>query len=241
MLVRFPRSFTCVQSLFPVVLATACLLSTSRAKAGNLILNGSFESPSATSSGKIIEVYAGSEPATFDWKVTSGTVEVTQQGYVDPDHQVFAGSAYQGSQWLDLDGISAGTIAQSFATKPGTLYALSFAYANNPFQNESSDSGNPSATVKLLDTATTDQLATLSISHDTSTANDYNWTLSAPLLFVATGTSSTLIFASNDAASSDEGVFLDAVTVAAVPEPSSLSMLLIGAIVTMSLWKKAVR
>ena len=92
MLIRIRRSLTCTQTLVPVALAAACLLSESRAKAGNLIANGSFETPSATSSGKIIEVFAGSEPATFDWKVNSGTVEITQQGYVDPAHQVFAGS-----------------------------------------------------------------------------------------------------------------------------------------------------
>ena len=183
-----------------------------------------------TSSGKILEISSGSAPTGFDWIVTSGTVEVTEQGYVDPANQVFAGSAYEGSQWLDLDGISPGTISQSFATTPGTLYALSFAYANNPFQNNSSDSGNPSATIHVVDTATMGQLATLSISHSTSTADDFNWTLSGPLVFAASGVSSTLVFASNDAAASDQGIFLDAIAVNSVPEPSSLAMLLIGAV-----------
>jgi Protein of unknown function (DUF642)/PEP-CTERM motif len=204
-------------------------------RAGNLIVNGSFESPSATSSGKIIEVFSGSEPAGFTWHVTSGTVEITQQGYVDPAGQVFAGPAFQGSQWLDLDGISPGAIAQAFATTPGTLYALSFAYANNPFRNNPSDSGDPSATVRLTDTATNDNLASLSISHDTSTGNNYDWTLSGPLQFVATGTSTTLSFVSNDAPESDEGVFLDGISVdAAVPEPSSFVLLGVAAVCTIS-------
>ena len=126
----------CARRIMLAVLAVlSCLCLASRpVRGGNLIVNGSFESPSATSSGKIIEVFSGSEPAGFTWNVTSGTVEITQQGYVDPAGQVFAGPAFQGSQWLDLDGISPGAIAQTFATTPGTLYALSFAYANNPFR-----------------------------------------------------------------------------------------------------------
>lgn len=236
MQVRIGASIAFARRIMLAVLAVlACLCIASRpVRGGNLIVNGSFESPSATSSGKIIEVFSGSEPAGFTWHVTSGTVEITQQGYVDPAGQVFAGPAFQGVQWLDLDGISPGAISQAFATTPGARYALDFAYANNPFRNNSSDSGNPSATVTLSDTATNGNLASLTISHDTSTGIDFNWTLSGPVQFVAIGTSTTLSFVSNDAPGSDEGISLDGVTVASVPEPSSLVLLGVGALWTIS-------
>jgi len=196
--------------------ALACLSMTIRPVRGeNLIVNGSFESPSAVSSGNIIEIYSGSEPAGFTWHATMGTVEVVHQGYVDPAGDVFSGPAYQGSQWLDLDGISAGAISQAFATTPGQLYALSFAYANNPRAPSP-----PSATVSLFDTATSDTLASLSITHDSSTLSDYNWTLSPSVVFDAIGTSTTLSFVSNDASSSATGIFLDGVQVQVSPCPS---------------------
>src|SRR5271157_4325367 len=100
--------------------ALACLSMRTRPVRGeNLIVNGSFESPSAVSSGNIIEIYSGREPAGFTWHATMGTVEVIHQGYVTPGGVVFSGPAYQGSQWLDLDGISAGAISQALATTPG--------------------------------------------------------------------------------------------------------------------------
>jgi hypothetical protein len=107
-----------LQRMFIAVMGalTSFCVTIPSVRGGNLIVNGSFESPSAVPSGNIIEIFSGSEPAGFDWHVTSGTVEVVHQGYDSPAGQVFSGPAYQGSQWLDLDGISAGAISQAFAS-----------------------------------------------------------------------------------------------------------------------------
>ena len=88
-----------LQRMFIVVLGalTCFCITIPSVRGGNLIVNGSFESPSAVPSGNIIEIFAGSEPAGFDWQVTKGTVEVVHQGYVSPAGQVFSGPAYQGS------------------------------------------------------------------------------------------------------------------------------------------------
>jgi hypothetical protein len=53
---------------------------------------------------------AGSEPAAFGWRVTSGGVDVAIWG------SLFV-SAFDGIQFLDLDGFVPGAISQSFAQK----------------------------------------------------------------------------------------------------------------------------
>lgn len=192
-----------------------------------LIVNGSFEVPSAVPTGGIIEIYPGSEPAGFGWTVDSGTVEIIRQGYVGGAGP-FNGPAYDGQQWLDLDGISAGSISQSFATTPGVLYDLSFAYANNPYVNFS---GIPQATVSLVDTSSGMGLITpLLISHSASTSDDYDWTLSGAIQFRAIGSSTTLSFSSDDPPSSDSGIFLDGISVSlnSVPEPSGVVLFGLG-------------
>jgi hypothetical protein len=146
-------------------------------------------------------------------------------------HQGFAGwpaPAFDGVQFLDLDGSSAGAISQTFSTTSGDHYTFSIAYANNPFNN------GASATVKVFDTATNSVLFTESVSHGTSTTSNYDWTQSGPLSFTTTGTSTTLSFTSNDNPGSIAGVLLDAISTnaitTAVPEPSTLTLSLVAGV-----------
>lgn len=182
------------------------------------VVNGSFEVP-ATGDANIIEVSPGNEPAGFTWRVNSGTVEIIHQGYTDPASQVFAGPAFDSAQYLDLDGISPGSISQTISTTPGGEYALVFEYANNPFRNGASDTGNPSMAVRVVDAATNAGLASATFSHNTSTGTDFDWTPSDSIDFFATGSTTVVEFDSGDAPGSDEGIFLDAISVMPVPEP----------------------
>ena len=45
-------------------------------------------------------------------------------------------ASFEGRQSLDINGNGPGVISQMFATVPGGLYSLNFAYANNPVTPE---------------------------------------------------------------------------------------------------------
>ena len=71
--------------------------------------------------GRRLGRYRAVNPALAPWRIASGSVNV--QTYWP---------AAEGRQTLDLNGISPGTIEQSFATTPGQVYQLAFDYGNNP-------------------------------------------------------------------------------------------------------------
>jgi len=198
----------------------------SSSEAGNIIVNGGFESPvvyTAPATSRILEIFAGQDPAGFGWAVNSGSVEVIGQGYVSPSGQNFSGPAYAGQQYLDLDGLSPGTISQTFVTTAGTRYELDFAYGDNAAWANVLYPGPAVATVSVIDQVSGMNLIDpLTISHGTSTFSNYNWTLSGPIEFTALSSSTTLSFASLDPPTSEGGIFLDGISVSAVPEPSSL-------------------
>ena len=216
------------RNLFSVAGAFAFLvISPARA---DLVTNGGFETPIT---GNFTDLTAGSQPPGFGWSITSGGVDVVLAG---PSSD-FASAAFEGSQFLDLDGFTPGAIAQSFATIPGNSYLLSFAYANNPDGTGVPPPGcsgacatiPAQAIVSVLDSGTNAQLiAPLLITHGDLTIANPDWTTSGAIAFTAQGTATTLSFVSQDPSPSDGGIFLDAVSVsgqAAVPEPSSLVLL----------------
>jgi hypothetical protein len=179
---------------------------------------GSFETP--VISGQFLDIVAGSQPAGFSWQVTSGGVDISSTGTF--------GTAFDGKQFLDLDGYVPGAISQSFTATPGAAYMLSFAYANNPYgtgiPSPSCPSGGAcatipaSATVFVSDSGSgTHLISPLQLSHGSSTVTNLNWTASGSIVFVADGTSTTLSFVSNDPASSDGGIYLDAISVTTAP------------------------
>jgi len=187
----------------------------------DLITNGSFETPIVASGLEYQDINPGSEPPGFAWTVVSGNVDVVIRG------SNFALNAVDGLQFLDLDGFTAGAIVQSFATTPGDAYFLSFAYANNP----TGGTIPAYATVRAFDSITNAELiAPLLITHGDATIANPDWKQSETIRFVAQGANTTLSFTSDDSRGSDGGIFLDAVSVdvAAIPEPGSLALVLIG-------------
>ena len=84
----------------------------------NIVTNGDFETPNAGSSWI---VYSAGQ--TFgNWTVESGTVE----------HYGPVWKAANGSQSVDVTGVSAGALYQDLSTSPGQTYLLRFAMAGNP-------------------------------------------------------------------------------------------------------------
>jgi hypothetical protein len=212
----------------PVLLAVAggLLFGLTPSGRADLIINAGFETPGVTSALLFHTLQPGSEPAGFGWHILSGNVDAVVQG------PIYALTAYEGKQFLDLDGTKPGAIAQSFASTPGEKYVLSFAYANNPVFGATIPA---LGTVRVYDTTSGANLITpISLTHSNSTMRNPNWVWTGPIGFIPTGTQTTLSFTSNNPAGSLGGLFLDGVSVRggrvqSVPEPASLSLALLGA------------
>jgi hypothetical protein len=192
------------------------LLLASAPACGNLIVNGGFEIPYVGPTGYSL-IWSGPGPAGFGWIVNSGNVEV--QGELYPG---CPGPAFEGIQFLDLNGILVGTISQTFATIPGEQYLLQFAYANNHFH---ANTFNPASMIILVfdPSSHADPIETWCVCHGTSTPADLDWRVLSST-FRATSWATTLRFIST---TRDDlgGILLDGISVtgktSAIPEPSS--------------------
>lgn len=179
------------------------------------IVNGGFEDPDVAT---FLNVPTGDSSLT-GWTITSGNVDLVDavgNGFV-------IGAAFDGTQYVDMNGTSGGTMSQLFATDIGTTYTLAFAYANNY-----SGSGSASAAVRVFDGAG-DVLSPQTVAHSSSTSGNLNWTIFSAT-FTARQATSTLEFASL-VPTGTSGVLIDGVSVTPVPEPASIlamSGLLIG-------------
>jgi choice-of-anchor C domain-containing protein len=206
-LVMFKRALLTASAIAMVALTTP------DCKAGNLIINGGFEDPVIPDAALYGEY--GTDPSTATgyygptipgWTIVSGNVDVVTAGLW---------AAYEGNQSLDLNGLVAGEISESFATDAGESYTLSFAYANDPY--------GASAEAELSVTGTS-LVYSDTITHGGSTFGDMDYDLYSTT-FTADSTSTTLDFASVTPGAF--GLELDAVSVtgnAAVPEPSSFTL-----------------
>jgi choice-of-anchor C domain-containing protein len=160
-----------------------------------LLPNGGFETPRVLSRDGARTLTAR-DRVLAPWRITTGSVNV----------QIYWPVA-EGTHTLDLNGVSTGTIEQSFATIPGQVYQLLFDYANNPDR----PARTATATVTVTGAGT---LLSRVIAHTGSTPRHMRYTRFLAT-FVADSATTTLQFASTTPGAF--GIVLDAVAVTAIP------------------------
>jgi choice-of-anchor C domain-containing protein len=174
------------------------------ARPASLLLNGGFEE--GPSAGRFVNLAGGSE-AIKGWAVTGEGVD-----YIGT---LWPGS--EGAHSIDLDGSvrSAttrgyvhGGVAQTFATKPGTGYLVTFDLAGNPYA--------PPAK-KLMRVSAADQSQDFSFDVTGKTPTKMGWTPTR-WSFTANSASTTLEFRSlTPARSTGWGAVIDNVSVTVLP------------------------
>ena len=188
------------------------------------LTNGSFETNTcgplgSQFSGVFLTVLQPSTCIT-GWNVISGT---TDAGFGSVDLINTYWQAKDGAYSIDLDGTGTttpsdvpGGVSQSFTTTPGTEYIVTFALSGNP---DGAPSANPVKTVLVSGPGAT-QTYTYNTATEMNTHTDMKY-VTETFVFTATGASSTLMFQSEDAPTSNFGPVIDAVVAAPVPEPGT--------------------
>lgn len=184
--------------------AAACGVATSAGAA--VFTNGSFE--------------LGVNPGSTFVTLGNGSTGIT--GWVVGGNSVdYIGGYWQaedGSRSVDLSGNANGSLSQTFDTIAGQSYLVNFFLAGNP-------DGGPAAKVAITSADGTQLQSNTFTVTGSDTRSNMGWQPYA-YSFTAATSSTTLTFAS--ATGTAYGPALDNVSVAAVPEPATWAMMLIG-------------
>jgi Protein of unknown function (DUF642)/PEP-CTERM motif len=192
-----------------ILAAGALALAPTTALSAQIVTNGGFETPAVSP-----PCCSTVPPDALDGWTATPNVNVVLGTFSSTNGNL----AYEGNQYLDLVGQGGtGSIYQDLATSIGGVYTLTFAYSHNLFTPSSATSASASLAVgSLVDV----------IMHDTGDTSNLDWRIYSNT-FTATDTTTRLTF-TNLTGGVNEGVFLDAVSVAAVPEPATWALMLLG-------------
>lgn len=196
------------------VLCLVGALAASSAANANLLTNGSFEAGRFAPGSNQTMTLAPGDTSLTGWTITNDAIAWIGAG--DP----WGLDASDGDRFLDLtdysSGVPFGGLSQSFATSPGTAYLVAFSLGS------STHWGRPSAVT--VSAAGASQTFTSPAS-----GGNNDWERHT-MSFLATGPSTTL---SIIGAAGGNYIGVDDVSVAAVaagvPEPSTATLLLVGA------------
>jgi len=199
-----------MKSTFLIVALGAIAIAAPASAATNLLTNGGFENqtfPGTTTYYNVGPSGSGANhpiPPGFGWTVPTNNVDIISYASYGP------APAGGGDYGLDLVGYgSTGEISQTLNTVMGRVYNVSFQYSANPGFTD------PMADV-LVNNAAIGSVTGLS-SWQTFTGS-----------FIGTGSPET--FALNETAGGgNAGVFLDNISISAVPEPFTW-LLMIGGV-----------
>jgi choice-of-anchor C domain-containing protein len=125
-------------------------------------------------------------------------------------------TASNGAWSIDLSGVGAGSLSQSFDTVAGTSYQVTFDLGGNFY-------GGPNIKTGVVSAAGSSQ--SLSFNNAASTATNMGW-MHQSFTFVATEASTALSFTSTT--DGNAGIALDNITITPVPEPETYAMMLAG-------------
>jgi hypothetical protein len=163
-----------------------------------LIINGGFETPDTPS---YMYIYPG-QTNLAPWVVGSPYVEVGDaigNGFI-------TGPAFEGVQMLDLHG----RLTQTFATTPGSLYTVTFAYTDNPAEPVTSPPAR--ARVRLFDGLGNRLVQTN--THIGALSNNFHWTVFNGQFTAVTNTTSLEFTPLTTVPDGDPGgIIIDAVQV----------------------------
>lgn len=197
------------------------ILGISEASAGNLIINGSFETPVVGDRGGS---FTGNEIS--GWSVDQGT-NSSEVSIYPSTFSAFGDSfvAQSGNQWADLTGdLDKGGFGGLFQT----LTLASGQYELSFYHGVSTAKGETSTTVNIL----VNGVLVGSDTNNTVSGTALSWQF-AKIDFTASGLT-TIEFVNADptgqATNGLDNVNLDVTVDAAVPEPSTLSLLGLGTI-----------
>lgn len=179
--------------------------------------NGSFELADSISNSTFVNYGTGSTGIT-GWTVTVGNVDLVSTNYLNPDFV-----ASDGVLSVDLNGSTAGAIAQTFDTVIGQSYHVSFDLNVNPYDYLAV----PSKTVEVSVAGFTGDFVYIGTDHPVGQGGPWN---THGFDFTAIGASSTLTFTSLVHSPCCYGPEIDNVIVMAsgVPEPASWALMIGG-------------